>query len=142
MPLVIKAKRLDKTLPLPRYAYPGDAAFDLYTRERVELSPGQKKEVATGLSLEIPEGYVGLIWDKSSIGIRKGIKTLGGVIDCGFRGELIIGLANLSPETHTFERGDKIAQMVIQKKETATIEEVEDLADSARGERGFGSSGK
>ena len=140
--MIVKVKRLDKELPLPAYAYPGDAAFDLYAREKIEASPGQKIEVPTGLALEIPEGYVGLLWDKSSVGIKHGIKTLGGVIDCGFRGELVVGLVNLSKEQKIFEKGDKIAQMIIQRKETAVLAEVEELENSVRGGKGFGSSGK
>ncbi len=142
MEIMVKARRLDKGLPLPAYAYPGDAAFDLYTKVHVELSPGEKGEVPTGLALEIPEGYVGLVWDKSGIGIKRGVKTLGGVIDCGFRGELVVGMVNLSKEVQIFERGEKIAQMIIQKKERVILEEAEELTDSHRGERGFGSSGK
>jgi dUTP pyrophosphatase len=138
----LKIKRLDGEMPMPAYAYAGDAAFDLYAKEKTILKPGERKAVPTGIMMEIPEGYVGLVWDKSSVGIKGGIKTLGGVIDCGYRGEVLIGLINLSQEEYVFEKGHKLAQMIIQKKETVEIEEVDELADSHRGEGGFGSSGK
>ena len=138
----VKIKRLDSELPLPSYAYPGDAAFDVYAAETKTLLPQKRHSFRTGLSLEIPEGYVGLVWDKSGLAIRQGLKTLGGVIDCGYRGELLVGMINLSSEPYTIERGNKIAQMVIQKKETVTLEEVQELSPSERAEKGFGSSGK
>ena len=140
--LKIQIKRLDKELPLPTYAYAGDAAFDLLSMEEVALKPGERKGIRTGLMMEIPEGYVGLIWDKSGLAIRGGLKTLGGVIDCGYRGEVLVGVINLSDVVYHFKKGEKIGQMIIQKKETVEIEEVENLSDSERGEKGFGSSGK
>ena len=142
MNIKLKIKRLDKSLPLPGYAYPGDAAFDLYAKETVVLKPGERFPVPTGIALEIPEGYVGLVWDKSSVGIKEGIKTLGGVVDSAYRGEVLVGVVNLSEKSYTFSRGHKIAQMIIQKKESVVIEEVDELADSSRGIKGFGSSGK
>jgi len=137
----LKIKRLDGKMPMPAYAYAGDAAFDLYAKEKTTLKPGERKAVPTGIMMEIPEGYVGLVWDKSSVGIKGGIKTLGGVIDCGYRGEVLIGLINLSQEEYVFEKGHKLAQMIIQKKETVEIEEVNELSGTERGEGGFGSSG-
>ena len=117
MNLVLKIKRLDKELPLPTYAYIGDAAFDLLSREDVVIEPGERKGIATGLAVEVPFGYVGLIWDKSGLAIKNGLKTLGGVVDSGYRGEVLVGIINLSKVTHTFKKGEKVAQMIIQKSE-------------------------
>jgi len=142
MTVVVKIRRLSEEVKLPSYAYPGDAAFDLCAAEEASLAPGEYRGIPTGLAMEIPEGYVGLVWDKSGLAVKGGLKTLGGVIDCGYRGEVLVGLTNLSAETRSFNKGDKLAQMIIQKKETVEIEEVSTLPDSPRGERGFGSSGK
>ena len=97
--------------------------------------------IPLGIAIEMEEGYVGLIWDKSSIG-AKSIKTLGGVIDAGYRGELTIMVHNLSNESYTFEHGHKVAQMLLQKIELGPVIEVEELTPSARGTGGFGSTGK
>ena len=142
MPITVRIKKLDPSALVPAYAYKGDAAFDLCSRGDVSLAPGEYKAIPTGMALSIPEGYVGLVWDKSSIGIKQGVKTLGGVIDCGYRGEVTVGLVNLSKESRTFKQGEKLAQMIIQKKETVVFEEVEELDQTERGARGFGSSGK
>ncbi|TSC54658.1 MAG: dUTP pyrophosphatase [Parcubacteria group bacterium LiPW_30] len=138
----IKIKRLDKNLPVPVYAYKGDAAFDLLSREEIEVASGEWKEVPTGIALEIPDGYAGLIWDKSGIAIKNGIKTLGGVIDAGYRGEVKVGIVNLSNRAYKFEKGQKVAQMIIQKIEQVEFVEVSELSETDRGGKGFGSSGK
>lgn len=91
--------------------------------------------------MEIPEGHVALVWDKSSIG-GKGIKTLGGVLDAGYRGEIFITVHNLQDEAYTFEAGHKLAQVLIQKVELLDVEEVEELSETKRGEGRFGSTGK
>lgn len=142
MSLVLKIQKLDPELPTPHYAYTDDAAFDMYARENVVLEPGEKAIIPTGIAMEIPAGYVGLVWDKGSVGIKGGVKTLGGVVDSNYRGEVMIGVVNLSKETYTFERGHKVAQMIIQKKETVEIEEVNEISETERGEGRFGSSGK
>lgn len=142
MTLTLKIKRLDSELSLPAYAYVGDAAFDLFSREDIVVEPGERKGVATGIAMEIPIGYVGLIWDKSGLAIKNGLKTLGGVIDSGYRGEVLVGILNSSPVVYTFKKGEKVAQMIIQKTEEVEIVEVEELEESARGGKGFGSSGK
>lgn len=138
----IKIKKLTEDVKIPTYAYSGDAAFDLSARVETEVAPGEWKNIPTGLALEIPEGYAGLVWDKSSVSMKNGIKTLGGVIDAGYRGEVSVGVINLSDKTYHFEKGHKVAQMIIQKIEQAEILEVEELNETERGERGFGSSGK
>lgn len=133
---------LDPELPQPRYALPGDAGFDLFSREELTLAPGERGQAKTGIALAIPEGFVGLIWDKSGISHKGGIKTLGGVVDSGYRGEVMVGLINLGKEAYTFRKGDKVAQMLIQRIEQAEFVEVAELPESDRGASGFGSTGK
>lgn len=142
MGLVVKFKRLDKAMPPPAYAYPEDAAFDLYSAENKLLAPGERHGFKTSLIIEIPDGYAGLVWDKSGLGITGGLKTLGGVIDSGYRGEIIIGIVNLSGGEYAITKGQKIAQMLIQKKEPVALQEIDTLSETERGESGFGSSGK
>lgn len=137
----IKVKRLDKELPLPAYAYEGDAGFDLYAAEDVTLGPLERTSVPTGVALELPKGYVSLVWDRSGVSITHGIKTLGGVIDSGYRGEYRIGLVNVSNDSYEIKKGDKIAQVLIQKCEHAQLIEVNELSETQRGENKFGSSG-
>lgn len=134
-------KKLKEEAKIPTRAHHDDAGIDLYAYSHHTVSPHQKLMIPTGISLEIEQGYVGLIWDKSSIG-SKGIKTLGGVIDAGYRGEIHILVHNLSDESYTFEHGHKVAQMLIQKVEFPEIEEVDELSETKRGDGGFGSTGK
>jgi dUTP pyrophosphatase len=108
----------------------------------VEVLPQERKQIKTGIALEIPESCVGLIWDKSGLSHRHGIKTLGGVIDSGYRGEVMIGIINLSNTPYTFEKGHKVAQMIVQRIELVDIIEVEELTETERGDSGFGSTGK
>ncbi len=140
--MILKIKKLHPDAKMPSYAHHDDAGFDLLAIEDTTLQPGERKAVKTGIALEIPEGYVGLVWDKSGIGIKEGVKTIGGVVDSSYRGELLIGLVNLSEKVYTFAKGHKVAQMLIQKKETAEFQEVAELSDTKRGAAGFGSSGK
>lgn len=124
------------------YAHDTDAGLDMCCSSQVELLPNIPTKVATGVALHIPDGHVGLIWDKSSIG-SMGIKTLGGVIDSGYRGEVFIVMINLTNEKINFPAGKKIAQIIIQKYEKVELEYVNELDDnSTRGEGGFGSTGK
>jgi len=141
MSLTLKIKKL-KDVPLPKYEHAGDAGLDLFAAETITLRRGEKTAVPTGIAMEIPEGYVGLIWDKSGLAIKQGMKTLGGVVDSGYRGEVLVGIMNLGPADYTFEKGHKVAQMVIQKKEWVEVVEASELSDTSRGEKGFGSSGK
>lgn len=138
----IKIKKLDPEAKLPSYAHPGDAGLDLYALERVEIKPGERVKIRTGLAMELPEGYAGLWWDKSGLSNNHGLKILGGVLDAGYRGELLVGLINLSRETYVVEKHHKVTQMLVQKVERAELEEVMELNDSARGIGGFGSTGK
>lgn len=142
MPLPLKIKRFREDAKIPQYAHPGDAGLDLYAVEDVTLAPNERTAVSTGIAMEIPEGYVGFIWDKSGLSIKHGLKTLGGVIDSGYRGEVLIGIMNLSDVEYTIRKGEKVAQMIIQRKETIEVEEVSELGETARGEGGFGSTGK
>ena len=138
----IRVKKLHPDAQIPNIAHVGDAGCDLFATESLTLKPGERGQVSTGIAMEIPLGYVGLIWDKSGISHKGGIKTLGGVIDSGYRGEFLVGVINLGKEIYTFEKGNKIAQLLIQKIETPIFEEVKELSDTNRGGDGFGSTGK
>jgi dUTP pyrophosphatase len=138
----IKVKKLHPDAKLPRYAQAGDAAVDLFTVEAVTIEPGEWKTIPTGLAMELPPGYVGLVWDKSGLSHKYALKSLGGVLDSGYRGELHVGLANLSQESFTFEPGQKVAQLLIQKMEQADFTLVDELSSSERGEGRYGSTGK
>lgn len=139
---ILKIKKLDPRALSPSYAHEGDAALDLFCFEEVTILPNQRVKVRTGVALEFPSGFVALIWDKSGVANNYGLKTLGGVIDSSYRGELLVGLHNLSQEPYTFESGHKVAQLIIQPVVSATVEEVNELSDTARGIGGFGSTGK
>lgn len=140
----LKIVRVRDNVPVPRYALPGDAGFDLYVGERIALAPMERASVNTGYKMEIPKGYVGIIYEKSGLSFKHGIITYGNVIDSGYRGEVRVGVMNLGKDAYTFEPGHKVAQMIIHKYEEMGFKEVSDgqLSDSARGERGFGSTGK
>jgi len=116
--------------------------MDIFASERVVLKQGERVAVKTGISMEIPKGFVGLVWDKSGLSMREGLKVLGGVIDSGYRGEILIGMINLSNKDYVFEMGHKIAQMLIQKVESPLIVESKSLSETQRGKNGFGSTGK
>lgn len=138
----LKIKRLRPDITLPSYAHPGDAGMDLYVPDQLTIAPGKRLSIPLGLSVEIPDGYVILFFDKSGLSHKHGLKSFGGVIDSGYRGELKVGIMNLSDIPYTFNTGDKIIQMLIMPVMHAHISEVDELSDSQRGERGFGSSGK
>jgi len=139
----LPAVRLDRELPLPAYARPGDAGLDLRTSESVKLEPGERRLVPTGLAIAIPEGHAGLVLPRSGLAMQKGVTVLNapGLIDSGYRGELKVLLINHGPVVVAIERGERIAQLVIQAVAHARLVEVERLPDSARGEGGFGSTG-
>jgi len=140
--MILKFKKLYPDAKVPTYAHEHDAGMDLYASEHLIIKRGETSRVPTGIALEIPEGYVGLVWDKSGLSTNHGLKTIGGVIDAGYRGEIIVGLFNLSKEDYTVEKHQKIAQLLIQKVERAGLLETDALSDSHRGEKGFGSTGK
>ena len=138
----IKIKKLHPSAVLPTYAHHGDAGFDLFAVEGVTIPVGARVLVGTGIAMEIPDGYAGLAWDKSGLSNNHGLKTLGGVMDAGYRGEIKVGVINLGENDYTIEAGHKIAQVIIQKVEHVEIIEVNELSDTARGHGGFGSTGK
>ncbi len=138
----IKIKKLHPSAKIPSFALPGDAGMDLYSTENYLIKPNEKVGVKTGIAMELPTGFVGLVWDKSGIAINKGVKTLGGVIDSGYRGEIVVGLVNLGNQDFLIEKGQKVAQILIQKIEQPEIVLVDSLTDTTRGTGGFGSTGK
>lgn len=137
----IKIRKLHDDAVVPAYAHLGDAGMDLYALEDYLVAPLKHVAVRTGFSFEIPEGYVGLIWDKSGLALNKGVKTMGGVIDAGYRGEVKVVMINLGVESLEIRKGMKIAQMLIQPVVATDIEVVQELSDTARGSGGFGSTG-
>jgi len=139
----LKIKKLHPDAIVPTYAHEGDAGMDLYCVEEIKVpANGGRASIKTGLAFEIPHGYVGLIWEKSGLSHKHGLKTFGGVIDAGYRGELTISLINLSPDDYLFEKSHKIAQMLIQPIIIPEIIEADSLSETSRGEGGFGSTGK
>ena len=144
MDLPVAVRRLDPDLPLPSYAHPGDAGADLVTAVDVHLAPGERALVPTGVALALPDGYVGLVHPRSGLAARHGITIVNapGTVDAGYRGEVLVNLVNLDPrEPFAVRRGDRIAQLVVQKVEHAAFREVAALSGSARGEQGYGSTG-
>ena len=140
----IAAVRLDGGLPLPAYAKPGDAGLDLRASESVTLEPGERRLVPTGLAVAIPEGHAGFVLPRSGLAMHKGMTVLNapGLIDSGYRGELKVLLINHGAEAVSIDRGERIAQLVVQPVARARLVEEERLPDSARGEGGFGSTGR
>lgn len=138
----IKIKKIHPDARIPEFAHEGDAGMDLHVPETVRLLPGERKSIPLGLAFEIPPGYVGLMWDKSGLSHKYGVKTFGGVIDAGYRGEVHAGVMNLSGTPYTFEKGHKIVQILIQSVEHPEVVVVEELSPSERGVGGFGSTGK
>jgi dUTP pyrophosphatase len=140
----IRVQRLHPQAMIPRYAHEGDAGCDLHSVEEVTIQPGARALVATGIALEIPLGYVGLVHPRSGLAIKNGMSLVNapGTIDAGYRGEIKVILINHDQvDAFTVHVGDRIAQLVLQEVAQATFEEVADLSHSQRGEGGFGSSG-
>jgi dUTP pyrophosphatase len=137
----LHCKRLAPDAQLPRYAKPGDAGLDLFSRELRTLNPFEPTLFSLGIALALPEGTVGIVADRSGLA-RRGVTTLGGVIDCTYRGELGVVLVNVSESPYTVHPGDRIAQLLVTPIVTATVEECEELGDSVRGADGFGSTGR
>ena len=137
-------KRLDPTVPLPTYAKAGDAGADLATRIDFTIKPGERMLIPTGISIALPSGFVALVHPRSGLAIKHGISMVNtpGTVDAGFRGELQVILINHDlTESVSFKKGDRIAQLVIQKVERADFIEVEQLPGSERSSGGFGSTG-
>jgi len=144
LPVDIAAVRLDRGVPLPAYAKPGDAGLDLRASEAATLESGGRRLVPTGVAVAIPEGYAGLVLPRSGLALQQGVTVLNapGLIDSGYRGELKVLLVNHGIEAVAIARGERIAQLVIQPVTQARLVEVDQLPDSARGDGGFGSTGR
>lgn len=142
--LTVLIKRLDPGVPLPAYAHPGDAGADLVTTVDLRLEPGERALVPTGISLAFPPGFVALVHPRSGLAARFGVSIVNapGTVDAGYRGEIKVLLVNLDPrEAVGLARGDRIAQLVFQRVETAAFTDVDDLPGSVRGAGGYGSTG-
>ena len=137
----VRIQRIDKENEMVKYAHDGDAAFDLRSSEDLNLSAGGKIIVPTGIKMAIPEGFAGLIWDRSGLAANSSLHCLAGVVDSGYRGEVKVVLVNLSKHDMYIKKGMRIAQMVIQKIEHPVLEEVGSLDETKRNEGGFGSTG-
>jgi dUTP pyrophosphatase len=141
----VLVQRLDPDLPLPAYARDDDAGLDLYAREALTLAPGARAAVGTGIAIALPAGYAGFVVPRSGLALRHGLSIVNtpGLIDAGYRGEIRVVLVNHDPTTTvTLARGDRVAQLVVQKVERMELVEVASLPDSTRGAGGFGSSGR
>ena len=136
-------QRLDPDVPLPSYAYPGDAGADLTTAEDIELGPGERALVRTGLAIALPDGYAAFVHPRSGLAARYGVTLVNapGTVDAGYRGEIKVTLNTDRNLPVSFRRGDRIAQLVIQRVERAVFHEATVLPGSSRGDGGFGSTG-
>lgn len=140
----VALRKLAPDLPLPSYAHPGDAGADLMAAQEVELAPGERALVPTGVAIALPPGYVGLVHPRSGLAARLGVTVLNapGTVDAGYRGEIMVILVNHDRHHPVrIARGDRIAQLVIQRVEEAEFDVVQELPDSRRGTGGHGSTG-
>jgi dUTP pyrophosphatase len=140
----VPIRRLDPDLPPPSYAHPGDAGADLFAAREVEIPPGGRALVPTGVAIALPEGLVGLVHPRSGLAARLGVTVLNapGTVDAGYRGEILVNLVNHDRDTPAkISRGDRIAQLVVQRVERADFHVVEELPASRRGAGGHGSTG-
>ena len=143
--LQVLITRLDESIPLPQYAKGGDAGADIVSRIDITLKPGERALVPTGISIALPDGYAAFVHPRSGLAIKHGVTMVNapGTVDAGFRGELqCIMINHDAHESITFKKGDRIAQLVIQKVERAEFVAVRDLPGSGRGADGFGSTGR
>jgi dUTP pyrophosphatase len=143
-PVEVLIRRLDDGLPLPGYAHPGDAGADLVAAEDVELAPGERAMVATGIAIALPDGYAAFVHPRSGLAARLGVGIVNapGTVDAGYRGEIKVCLVNTDRETAVrFSRGDRIAQLVVQPVSSAVFLPVSELPRSDRGIGGYGSTG-
>lgn len=144
LPVELRIKRLDPDLPLPSYAHSGDAGLDLFAVESRTLAPFERALVGTGIAIALPDGYAGFVQPRSGLALKRGLTFVNtpGLIDCHYRGEIKLIAINLDPAVPlVIERGEKIAQLVIQRVETAIVTEVTGLDHTERGDGGFGSTG-
>jgi dUTP pyrophosphatase len=135
--------RIDSGATLPSYAHPGDAGLDLAANEEVTLAPMERAAVGTGVAVAVPDGWVGLVHPRSGLSLRQGLTVANapGTVDAGYRGELKVILVNLGDVPVSVRRGDRIAQLVLQRVGRAAVVEVDSLDGTARGDGGFGSTG-
>jgi dUTP pyrophosphatase len=142
--VVIQVRLIDPDLPPPAYAHPGDAGADLMAAEDAEIAPGDRVKIRTGIAVAIPEGFVGLVHPRSGLAARLGVTVLNapGTVDAGYRGEILVNLINHDrSRTVKISRGDRIAQLLIQRVERAVFHAVDTLDDTSRGAGGHGSTG-
>ena len=142
--VTVPLRRLDPDLPVPAYAHPGDAGADLLAARDVEIGPGERALVPTGVAIALPDGYVGLVHPRSGLAARLGVTVLNapGTVDSGYRGEILVNLINHDrANVAKISRGDRIAQLVVQRVERARFAVVDELAESSRGAGGHGSTG-
>lgn len=145
MTVEVALRRLDPGLPVPSYAHPGDAGADLYLTADVTLAPGERALVGTGVAIALPEGYAAFVHPRSGLAAKHGLTIVNapGTVDAGYRGEILVILFNSDPrEPVALRRGDRIAQLVVQRVERAVFRDVDELPDSARGAGGHGSTGR
>ncbi|HEU4366652.1 MAG TPA: dUTP diphosphatase [Methylomirabilota bacterium] len=142
-PVRVPVLRVDAALPLPAYARPEDAGLDLHAAREVTLAPGARALVATGVALAIPPGFAGFVLPRSGLALRHGVTIVNtpGLIDAGYRGEVKVLLVNLGDAPVTLRRGDRVAQLVVQRVERVALAAVAELPPSERGTGGFGSTG-
>jgi dUTP pyrophosphatase len=138
----IKFKKDTEDTTIPTKGHVSDAGWDLYSNDECYIAGNTRKLVDTGIRLEIPDGYVGLIWPRSGLAVNEGIDVFAGVIDSGYRGVIKVCLYNSSEDGVEIKKGDRIAQILFQEIPCFNIEEIDDLSDSERKEDGFGSTGK
>jgi len=139
--MILKVKKLYEEAKLPTHGHLGDAGMDFYTLNDITFPPHKQAHVHTGVAIEIPDGHVGLIWDKSSVSFNLGLKTMGGVIDASYRGEIIMNLLNITDKEVVIKKDHKVAQMIIQKFEHCEIMEVTEISETVRGAGREGSTG-
>lgn len=138
----VKIRKINKDAKIPQYAHKGDAGLDLFSVADISMRPMHRTAVPTGIEIEIPKGYVGLVWDKSGLALKEGVKTMAGVIDSSYRGELKVVMVNLSSKILKISKGMKIGQLLIQPITIVKIIEAKALKETKRGKRGFGSTGR
>lgn len=139
---MVQVQLLNEDAKVPTRANLTDAGFDLYSVEDLIIAPQSRKTVKTGISLEMPDHFAGLIWPRSGLSVKSGIDVLAGVIDSGYRGEIMVCLYNTSKDVVEIKRGDRIAQIIFQEVPLVSLSLSETLGSSQRGDNGFGSTGK
>jgi len=138
----VYVKLLNEEAETPTKAHRGDAGYDLYASENTVVVGRQRTTIKTGVSFDMPEGLAGLIWPRSGLSVKRGLDVLAGVVDSGYRGEVMVCLYNTSDEDVEIKRGDRIAQMIFQEVPVISLQLREELGSSQRGSNGFGSTGK